>query len=608
MEKDLDKELYNNYLSGEKEAFELLYNKYKSKIQYFIYNIIKDYQKAEDLTQETFIYVMQNEIRKDCTFKYHLYLVAKSKACNYLKVENRRDEISRTYLVNDGIEKDIIEAIEKEETKKEVLQAIDLLDEKYKNAIYLVNVEGLSYEETAEILGETLQNTKTLVHRGKKKLKNILLRKGFENLNKVTKVMVIVAGILLISSTVFGITTLVRRFMYNDVTMNPTYESSIDENTVNNLWVGTMDLAWKQLEEQLGVDRIQIEGDDIPQIAADLNASTFSKEMLNEKDYEITVKPILNGYEFEASLNKELEFLEVFDNFEDFYRELTFGDGEDYIKYFGINDATREQVFKNVEILFFKEIKNELGGYLPSDDFAVKLRTKEGDEIILYRTDEKKSFDEYYEDIQIKTEAYEGAKEFTDNDRLLVPYTRINGFISYNELLGKTIAGTGDKEFIKAIQNVNFYLNESGCNLSSKATIADATMGISAPRYFYFTDTFVLFMKEADAEQPYFALKVDNDNILERINKTEYTGPAIFDYTKREHGEFDTSKIQPGEYKFYEDDEYEYYYPTHKTEYVMVSMYPYGILDMTAEEALKEGAITMDVLDRFGIEYIKKEK
>ena len=35
MEKDLDKKLYNDYLNGEKEAFEILYNKYKNKIEYF---------------------------------------------------------------------------------------------------------------------------------------------------------------------------------------------------------------------------------------------------------------------------------------------------------------------------------------------------------------------------------------------------------------------------------------------------------------------------------------------------------------------------------------------------------------------------------------------
>ena len=62
MERDLDKKLYNDYLNGEKQAFEFLYNKYKNRIEYFIFNIIKDYQKAEDIAQETFIYVMQNKI------------------------------------------------------------------------------------------------------------------------------------------------------------------------------------------------------------------------------------------------------------------------------------------------------------------------------------------------------------------------------------------------------------------------------------------------------------------------------------------------------------------------------------------------------------------
>ena len=71
MKKDLDKKLYNDYLNGEKQAFELLYNKYKSKIEYFIYNIVKDYQKAEDLTQDTFIYAMQNRIKENCSFKFN---------------------------------------------------------------------------------------------------------------------------------------------------------------------------------------------------------------------------------------------------------------------------------------------------------------------------------------------------------------------------------------------------------------------------------------------------------------------------------------------------------------------------------------------------------
>ena len=77
MEKDLDIKLYNEYLKGEKQAFELLYNKYKDKIQYFIYNIVKDYEKSEDITQEVFIYILQNPVGENYSFKYYIYLVAK---------------------------------------------------------------------------------------------------------------------------------------------------------------------------------------------------------------------------------------------------------------------------------------------------------------------------------------------------------------------------------------------------------------------------------------------------------------------------------------------------------------------------------------------------
>ena len=57
----LDLKLYNEYLNGEKEAFELLYNKYKNKLRNFIFNIVNDYKKAEDITQEVFIYVLKNK-------------------------------------------------------------------------------------------------------------------------------------------------------------------------------------------------------------------------------------------------------------------------------------------------------------------------------------------------------------------------------------------------------------------------------------------------------------------------------------------------------------------------------------------------------------------
>ena len=607
MNKDLDMKLYNEYLDGDKEAFELLYNKYKNKIQYFICNIIKDYQKAEDITQEVFIYILQNKVREDCSFKYYIYLVAKSRAINYINMEKRHTDLNEKYVFPEAeeIQKDVSEIIIKEETKKELKEAIDKLDDKYKNAIYLTKIEELSYNETAQILDETIENTKVLVHRGKKELRKILLKKGFDEMNKSLKVILIVILVgALLSGVVYAGTVIYNNYIKNNtnhnISMNPSYQSTLDENTINNLWVGTLDLAWKELENQLGKERIDLEDGNLP-IVDDLNSSTFTKDMLDSNDYNITVeRTITNGYKIDTSLNKELHFLEVFDNFSNDYT-WTFGDSEEFIKYFGINNASSEEINKNIEVLFFN--RNDDNSAM-SDDFAIKLKTQEGDEIILYRTNENKNFDEYYKDIQEKTNAYTENREFAEDDELRIPYVRVNGMIAHNELYSKYIKDTNGLYFTDVIQNVNFYLNEKGCNLSSQVTMVTEYLSTSInARYCYFNDQFVIFMKEANSSQPYFALKVDNTDILEKREETDE--PKILDSTVINpdmYKEF----LDGGEYKFYEDENYEYYYTSHKSPVVTV-WFKDGEHD-TVENALKDGKITMDLLDKYGVEYIKKEK
>ena len=606
MENDIDLKLYNEYLNGEKSAFEILYNKYKNKIQYFIYNIIKDYQKAEDITQEVFIYVIQNKIKEGYTFKYYIYLVAKCRAYNYVDSENRKKEINEQYFSKENaqIEEDIIDIITKNEKRKEVLESINLLEDKYKNAIYLSNIEGLSYKETAEILGETVPNIKNLVHRGKSKLRKILIKKGFDDMNKSLKVLLIVILVgTLLSGVVYAGAVIYNNYIKNNrnhnISMNPSYQSTIDENIINNLWVGTLDIAWKELESQLEMDKIDLQDGNLP-VVDDLNSSTFTKDMLDSNDYSILVERTeTQGYKIDTSLNKELNFAIPFDNFSDMY-EWTFGDSEEIIKYFGINNASSEEMNKNVEILFFNR-ENENSAR--SDNFAIKLKTKEGDEIILYRTNENKNFDEYYKDIQNKASSYTESKEFLEGDELRIPFVRVNGMIAHNELYGKFIKDT-NMYFADVIQNVNFNLNDKGCNLSSEVTLVTEVTGIGMePRFCYFDDQFVIFMKEANSDQPYFALKVDNTDVLEK--KEELDEPKIIDYTA-----ISPEKYQDGltmkEYKFFEDENYEYYYPSNKSIYVLVYFID-GKFD-TVESALKGGKITIDMLDKYGIEYIRKEK
>ena len=104
----------------------------------------------------------------------------------------------------------------------------------------------LNYEETSKILGQTLQNTKNQIHRGKKQLRKILLKKGFDEMNKVSKILIIIirTGIIL-SGVVYAGVFIYNKYIKNNtnhnITMNPSYESTLDENTINNLWIGTLE-------------------------------------------------------------------------------------------------------------------------------------------------------------------------------------------------------------------------------------------------------------------------------------------------------------------------------------------------------------------------------
>lgn len=604
MEKDLDTKLYREYLSGDPKAFELLYTKYKKSIEYFVFNIVKNQEKAEEIVHDVFVDIIKNEIKEEYSFKYHIFLLAKSKALNYLKLEKRRNEINEKYIYyeNNKIEKDTLEIVTKAESKKELLGAINMLDDKYKNAIYLVKIEELSYKEAAEILGETIQNVKNLVHRGKKELRNILIKKGIYEINKASKILVIVICITIaLSGIAYAATQIIRALNRNsNVSFLPTYQSQLHGQTTNSIWVGTFELAWQELAKKVG-KRGKIELNESVEIVNQLNKTTFSKNMLSKDNYSTDISENASGgYKIYAELNKKLNFIHVFDNFSNDFQTYTFGknnEQEENIKYFGINSGSSEKLNENVEVLFYNTTDEEI----ISNDFAVILKTIQGDEIILYRTDDIKTFDEYYTEIKEKAKQYSGKKSFEEDDELLIPYINANGIISYDELIGKTIKNT-DIHIEAAVQNVNFYLNEKGCNLQSQATMITGATSITS-RYFAFTDTFVLFMREKEKSIPYFALKIDNSDILER--KEENNKVQLFDYTMVSSEKI---TIQDGEYKFYEDESYEYFYPNQKTKYVLV-FYKEGTIGIeTAEEALKARRISIELLDKYGVEYIRRKK
>ena len=552
MEKDLDIKLYNEYLDGNKEAFELLYNKYKEKIQYFIYNIVKDYQKAEDITQDTFVYVMQNKIKEGYTFKYYIYLVAKSRAYNYINTEKKRTEIKETYVLHEfnSIEQDVADIVTKNEKQKEIINAINMLEDRYKNTIYLTQIERLTYKETAQILGESVQNVRNLIHRGKKELRKILIKKGFDEMNKVSKVIIAILCIsILLAGGVYATAKIVESFS-GKAKMAPTFTSKISSIDTNKVWCGTFNLVWNDFMNDVIGEKIEFE-DGPSELADELNKQTFTAKELNSNSYfkihgkasfdlkdkiENGIKEKFNedskildkvewgnseAYVLYSMLKKEFNYLEKFPTLKD----NIFGDSEEKVKYFGIEPDTSQNASKNIEILFYNS----------EEDFAIKLKTKEGEEVYLYRTTgENKSFEENYKEMLEKQAKYPGNRNWNKNDVLNIPFIKINDEINYDELCGRWIKGT-DWYIRQAIQTIDFELNNYGGSVKSETLIEALknaskeelrTLGMGFRDKYIYETTKIIAEKQVDLE----SLKnKETKQAREELLKLNGVGPKVAD-------------------------------------------------------------------------------
>lgn len=158
-----DKEIIERVKDGEKEAYDLLVLKYQQRVINLISRFVKNHSDALDVSQETFIKVYRAlpNFRGESAFYTWLYRIAVNTAKNHLTVQSRKITKS-DYDVSD------IEQIEgnmslteqttpesllvKDELQETILKTIENLPEDLKSAIMLREIEGLSYEEIAEVM------------------------------------------------------------------------------------------------------------------------------------------------------------------------------------------------------------------------------------------------------------------------------------------------------------------------------------------------------------------------------------------------------------------------------------------------------------------------
>lgn len=173
MEEKTDKELYREFLQNHQRSFEEIIIRHKDKLIYFIQKYVKSIDIAEDIAQDVFVYILIHKESYDFNYslKTYLFTIAKSKSLNYLKREKRIVRINE----NDAYDLQLLEEkVFENERKSNLKKAINKLKPEYQNAIYLADIEELSYKEISQIMNKTESGIKVLIHRARKSLENIL--------------------------------------------------------------------------------------------------------------------------------------------------------------------------------------------------------------------------------------------------------------------------------------------------------------------------------------------------------------------------------------------------------------------------------------------------
>lgn len=178
--------------AGSEQAYAWLIAHFHQPVYSLVYRILNDPTDAADTTQEVFIKVFRHiqRFNGDSSLKTWIYRIAVHEASNQRRwwFRHKRQEASMSAPTDPGndesfcLEDTLVDAAESpfdhcmhEQVRAKVEQELRAVPEPYRTAVVLRDIEGLAYEEIAQVLGVTLGTVKSRLMRGREALRQRLL-------------------------------------------------------------------------------------------------------------------------------------------------------------------------------------------------------------------------------------------------------------------------------------------------------------------------------------------------------------------------------------------------------------------------------------------------
>jgi RNA polymerase sigma-70 factor, ECF subfamily len=179
-------ELVNELQAGSDAAFEWLVTYYHASVYNLVYGILSDSADAADVTQEVFLRAFRGirGFRRGSSLKTWLYRISVREALNQRRWcwRHHRQQISidddsngtAAALELEDLDATPYDRLATRETQSAVRRALAQVPDVFRGAVILRDLEGLSYEEVAEILEISVGTVKSRILRGRRALREIL--------------------------------------------------------------------------------------------------------------------------------------------------------------------------------------------------------------------------------------------------------------------------------------------------------------------------------------------------------------------------------------------------------------------------------------------------
>jgi RNA polymerase sigma-70 factor (ECF subfamily) len=169
-----EQELMLQVQEGDEVSFEKIMTIYKSRIVNFIFRLTGDYEKAVELSQETFmrVYFKAKRYKPIAPLSSWIYTIAsnltktelkKMRRYDYMPLENVHNHLASGIAVNEDHENSAM--------VKELKKTLNSLHPRYRIPVVLKDIEGFTQEEIAEMLRKPIGTIKARISRGRNHLK-----------------------------------------------------------------------------------------------------------------------------------------------------------------------------------------------------------------------------------------------------------------------------------------------------------------------------------------------------------------------------------------------------------------------------------------------------